>query len=57
MGEDQKAEYDLRDRLIELLKAADGFEDVGPINDDGLAQIGVYDETTGHDFFISVEPA
>jgi hypothetical protein len=46
-----------RDLLVEILKAADGYEDVAAIDEDGSAQIGFYSEEIGHEFFLTVEPA
>jgi hypothetical protein len=47
---------EIRDRLIELLKDVDGFTDVSAVDgEDGT--IGFYDDETGHDYFIKIEPA
>ena len=44
----------IRARLVELLRAADGIEDVNDLGEDGIA---FYDEESGHEYFVTVEPA
>jgi len=57
MNDDQKAEFAARDALVKLLKDTEGYEDVSAIDGDGTATLGFYHEETGHEYFITVEPA